>query len=284
MLCPDRVLERSEFNNDFLKRMGVFHEMAGCIFKERSLVSVLSTLRPKRFGPLGEEQVALLRVLMPHLQRALQLHRRIVGLESKTISMTDVLDRLPTGCITVGATGKVLMVNRSARGIVGLNDGFGISKGELCAKRPSDTKLLQQLIRQAAYTATGKGTHSGGVMTIARPSQRRAFEVLVTPLRAGPSGLGVEQAAAAVFVSDPESKTESPREMLGRLFALTPAEASLAGKLMQGMALKTAAEELGVSRNTVHSQLQRIFEKTETNRQAELIRILLASPTRFLSR
>ena len=58
------------------------------------------------------------------------------------------------------------------------------------------------------------------------------------------------------------------------LFSLTTAECRLAAALLQGSNLQQATETLEISRNTAHSQLRGIFDKTRTSRQAELIRVL----------
>jgi DNA-binding CsgD family transcriptional regulator len=283
VLCPDRVLECSEFYNDFLTRIDIFHELCGCIFREESVFAVLSTLRPKRAGPLDDEEVILLKRLMPHLQGAMQLHRRIAMLDNKATSATDLLDRMPTSCIMVDAHGKVFMLNRRAREIIAQNDGLTITRGRLCTRSSDESTQLQGLIQNAAATGSGRGVHPGGVMKVARPSLRRSFQVMVSPLRSSDSWLGRERPSAVVFITDPDSKAESNERTLARLFGLTAAEARLASILSRGVSLDLAADELSVSRNTVHSQLQRIFEKTGTSRQAELVRFLLNSPATLQS-
>jgi DNA-binding CsgD family transcriptional regulator len=66
--------------------------------------------------------------------------------------------------------------------------------------------------------------------------------------------------------------------MLTELFALSRAEGRLAALLLEGRSLRQAAEELGVSLNTVRTQLRKLFEKTGSSRQGALIRTLLLSP------
>lgn len=58
-------------------------------------------------------------------------------------------------------------------------------------------------------------------------------------------------------------------------WGFTHAEGQLAHWLIQGLSLDEAAERIGVSKNTVRSQLRALFDKTETRRQAELVRLLL---------
>jgi len=54
-------------------------------------------------------------------------------------------------------------------------------------------------------------------------------------------------------------------------FGLTPSEARLALRLVTGKTLRSAAAELHISYETARTQLKRIFGKTGTCRQAELV-------------
>ncbi len=281
MMCPDSILEDSEFYNDFLRRMGTFHQLGGFIYKDRSVASVISTLRPKGAGPFDEGDVQLLRALMPHLQRAVQLHQRIASLENKADSVSEALDRIPIGFLVMDAASKVVVLNHRAQTILNLNDGLSLGRNGLVTPRLEETNHLRGLIQSAIAGSSGKGIGSGGIMTVSRPSLRRSFQVLVTPLRSRASTVWPEKAAAAIFLSDPESQTEPSDKILGRLFGLTPAEARLAAALMKGNSLEQAAGEFHLSRNTVRSQLRKIFDKTDTKRQGELIRLLLSSPVQF---
>jgi DNA-binding CsgD family transcriptional regulator len=73
-----------------------------------------------------------------------------------------------------------------------------------------------------------------------------------------------------------------PEEWLQQLYGLTPAESRLALLLAAGNAPKEAAQQLQVGISTVRSQLKSIFAKTDTNRQSELVRLLLMSPAQTL--
>jgi DNA-binding CsgD family transcriptional regulator len=68
--------------------------------------------------------------------------------------------------------------------------------------------------------------------------------------------------------------TPVPEFLLRRLYGLTPAEAALAMEIAHGHGLKSAAELVGIERTTANTQLQRVFEKTQTHRQAELVRLI----------
>jgi DNA-binding CsgD family transcriptional regulator len=77
-----------------------------------------------------------------------------------------------------------------------------------------------------------------------------------------------------IHIIDPEREARPLAEVLRSLFGLTSAEADLARKLMTGMRIEEIAAERGVQLTTVRTQLRALFSKTDTNRQAELVRLL----------
>ncbi len=121
----------------------------------------------------------------------------------------------------------------------------------------------------------GHEVEAGGFLTVTRPSGRRSFVVMVTPLLDAPPGAQDHDAVAALFIADPDSVRISAREILQGLYALTPAEAELVQLLSQGHTLEQAATARGVTINTARSQLKQVFAKTDTNRQGELVRLVM---------
>lgn len=63
----------------------------------------------------------------------------------------------------------------------------------------------------------------------------------------------------------------------GANFRLSPAQVKVAEQIALGCDISTAAAALGVSANTVRTQLKRMFEKTQTHNQATLISRLFNS-------
>jgi DNA-binding CsgD family transcriptional regulator len=86
----------------------------------------------------------------------------------------------------------------------------------------------------------------------------------------------VEDGKALVSLDDAEtvaSQISSAQETFG----LSPAQVRLAALIVDGHDLGAAAEMLGVSVNTVRTQLKRIFEKTGVRSQPALVRALLSA-------
>jgi len=66
-------------------------------------------------------------------------------------------------------------------------------------------------------------------------------------------------------------------DILHRSFGLTPSEADLALRLVAGKTLQFAAAELHISYETARTRLKRIFSKTGTGRQAELVVVIVTT-------
>jgi DNA-binding CsgD family transcriptional regulator len=111
-----------------------------------------------------------------------------------------------------------------------------------------------------------------------RPSGRRGYEVLVSPIRRRLSELRGALAAAVVFVTDPERRAQPPEEVLAALYGLTPAEARAAAALASGLSVREYAEQAERSVETVRTLVKRVLAKTGTSRQAELMALVAAGP------
>ena len=78
-----------------------------------------------------------------------------------------------------------------------------------------------------------------------------------------------------IVIVDPEMEQVPDLEVLRRLYRLTKTEAEVALRVLDGTGLVPIAEELAMSLATVRTHMQHVFDKTDTHRQAELVRLLL---------
>jgi DNA-binding CsgD family transcriptional regulator len=84
--------------------------------------------------------------------------------------------------------------------------------------------------------------------------------------------------SAIVFVQDPDTAPGSRGGVLRSLYGLTPSEAKLADLLLTGETIASAAAKRGITEESARTQLKSVLRKTRTNRQAELIRLMLNIP------
>jgi len=186
------------------------------------------------------------------------------------IALTYGLELVRNGAMLVASEGRPQLANRAALAILEKKDGLSLARTGLVADRASDTRLLQKLL-QDAITAPELGEPKGSPITLPRKTARSALIVRVVP---GP-GLncwpGTDHRAALLTLCDEDTNLEVDETVLSKLYGLTRGEAALAAILIKGKSLEEAAEELFISPHTARTHLKRIFMKTDTHRQTELV-------------
>ena len=275
-LVPRSELYRTEYYNDFAKPHDLTRVLAGTILVDGPVVSVVSLIRGERSEPHGCDERRILKAVMPHLCRAMQMHGLLAPANAGELysAAMETLDRLGTGVVLVTADGRALFVNRAAERMLRRRDGLIVDRGSLVAMTAHEREALRFLVRRASRKEASDALHAGGALSISRPSGRRPYNVLVSPLNRGFAPGGSLLPAVAVFVTDPEERLSSSAEVLMRLFQLTGAEAQLAAIVGTGTLLGEAADSLGIPRAAARMQLKSIFAKTGTCRQAELVRLI----------
>jgi DNA-binding CsgD family transcriptional regulator len=176
----------------------------------------------------------------------------------------DFLALLPFGVILSAPDGSLVHANPLARHLLARHQPLGVgSDGRLTADQANATRRLRDAIRAVAGGETPRVVWQG------TPASGPHQAVVVRPVARHNGNASV----AAIFVADPRSL---PREStLRELHGLTPAEARVALEMLQGHSVAQAAQRLGISPNTVKTQLQRVFEKLQVSRQTEMVRLLM---------
>jgi DNA-binding CsgD family transcriptional regulator/PAS domain-containing protein len=261
---------KSEFNHDWMRP----HHMDDGIFvrlTDGEYPTCFLVAAPHRDEPfVTTERLTLVDALIPHLQQALRTQEHLKELILQARDIAKAVDSMRHGVFVVGPGSAVLYLNHAAEDIVAVGDGPRVRWGHLALAPPSIDVTLQQIIGEALGCNDSHGL-VGNALLCPRPDGKRSYVIHVTPFtseRDAPRTL--------VIVIDPERQAEPPRELLNRLYGLTRAEAEVALRVLRGDGLKPISDEMSLSMATVKTHLQHVFAKTETHRQAELVRHLLA--------
>jgi DNA-binding CsgD family transcriptional regulator len=140
-----------------------------------------------------------------------------------------------------------------------------------------DDDKLHGLVSQAISRIVPPGISYCGAMRASRPSGKRPYGVLVSPVSGNYALLSGLRPAVCIVITDPDRKNPLPNHRLQIAFGLNNAEAQLAALLVAGEDLRSAASKLQITYGTARTRLGRIFQKIDTGRQGELIRLPLAT-------
>jgi DNA-binding CsgD family transcriptional regulator len=213
--------------------------------------------------------------LVVHLQQALRTQDQLSDLATNNGALAGALEAVRHGIVIVGPECLVLNLNSAAETILRAEDGLSHRQGHLTA---TGTRTDQEL-RRALHCALADVTTdvpSGHAFTCVRPSGKRPYVIHVLPLARATYDETSRGPAALVLIIDPERESESATTLLRRLHGLTATEAEVALRISRGISLKQISDELSVSYETIRTHVQHVFDKTDTHRQGELVRLLLA--------
>jgi DNA-binding CsgD family transcriptional regulator len=258
------------------------HRLAGMAHPAEDVQSGITLHRTRGQGDYENQHIERFQILNRHLERAVHIGFRLGTLGSMQVVSFDLLDRNPAATFVLDEKERVIFANHAGQLLAGAGEGLALSPRGLSLLHSLDNGKLQRLIAQALNRNEGGRDSLVGAMLALRPTGRRPFSILVSPLSRTSLSLTLARPAVLVIVADTDRHDLAPESLLRALFSLTPAEARLAARLATGEELRTAADRLGIGYATARTQLSVIFRKTETRRQGELIELLRSAIPREL--
>ncbi len=210
-----------------------------------------------------------------HLEGAARVRSELLSYEIKSRAALHALDYVGRGVVLVDKNAKVVLANEVAGKVLAQRDGLCLQEEHLMAMRTSHNAQLRQAIEAVATNAS-----PSAAMAIPRPSLRQLITLSLTPAKARIELAGDAGGACdlvLVFVNDPEQKVFASPDTLCRMYGLTRSEATLACHLLAAETLEEAARAMDITPNTARTHLRRIFMKTDTNRQSQLVLLLMGN-------
>ena len=194
-----------------------------------------------------------------------------------------ILDHISTAIIVVSGKGRVVFLNQAAAEFIG--DGLSIGHDNvLRAGNANDTNQLLNFCDILSKLNGSDEVDDPGVfaLSLKRPEGNSELNLVLSIMPNDPESDhetgGGEGRNVVIVVSDTELQTVAPRAVIARLLDLTRTESELAQRLSAGQRLQDIAESMGVTVSTARTYLKRILQKTCTNRQVDLVRLILSIP------
>lgn len=233
--------------------------------------------RTRQVGRFETKDIEQFTVLHRHIERALAVGFRLGTLGTQQQCATEMFDGNPAAVLFLDHRRRVVFTNRAAEALRYDGDGVDLTDAGIVLLHRHENRGLQALIAQSLASLVAPGPDAA--MRASRPSGKRPYLILVTPVSRRYPLLSSLRPAVCIVIADPEGQRPLPIRRLQAVFGLTEAEARLAALLATGEDLQSTAVKLGITYGTARTRLAEIFRKTETRRQGELIKILLTTMT-----
>lgn len=274
VVAPD-VFRRSEFFNGWARPQGLCSPVTVVIRRTENAYVPLTLVRPDGAGEVTAEDRALLSRLTPHLVHAMAVTVQLQSAGASKADFPTMLEALPCGAALVDRDKRIVFANTALQRLFDpAKDGpLRCASGKIAVRDPAADRDFQAAL--SAALAPG-GRSRGSQLRLRTPSDDRQLMARLSPLPISETAwtaLGDDVAVRArcmVLFSSPDVAK------LAEEYGLTPAESRVLSALISGKGLTVVARSLGISRSTAHSHLDKIFQKTGTNRQAELVGLVQA--------
>lgn len=189
---------------------------------------------------------------------------RLDWLSGQKALLSGAIEHLAIGVVVTACSDGRLTMNGAARRLLESPLWTAPAHIGLPPRRSSERLPLRQFIDQVIRANDGRA-HA---YTLVSGSMQQRLHVFTEPLAEG---------GMVFFLCDPHRAVEPSEDILRELYQFTSAEAKLVCELVNGHTVEEAAERLGIKLNTARSHLKKIFAKTHTQRQGEMVRLLTTS-------
>lgn len=276
--CRHLVTQPEYLKSDFYREWAEpqeWFDYAGVTIVRRNYSSAAIGFTAAKQGYIfSDTSLRVLDTLAPHLVRAWEIQDLIEQEKQSRHDLASLVEAVRCGIVIVDSEARVVEANPAAEEALARNSGMAVWNRVLGAGRT--TTALHAAIRIACGR---NGPPRGATVAVKRGPGRRSLAVYVLPL-ADPAGrliAALRPARAAVLIVDPERPAIGPLDSFATVYQLTDAEWQVLQHLAGGASPGEIARTLGVGVATVRTHLHRLFDKTGTRRQAELVALLLGS-------
>jgi DNA-binding CsgD family transcriptional regulator/PAS domain-containing protein len=260
-LFTDEEIRQSRFHQEITRPVGCLHWACG-IFQVEDRIWCLPFFRGnEEFGEDILEPIAEIAGRMAHI---ISLGEKVsrAAIENEVFT----LDSAGCAAVLIDKRGQVGRVNRRAEQL--FCNEFGIRSGKLWTSAISSLAKLERFMRDIEHAKSIGGSFPAPIVIARRGSPWLLIEAM--PVTSAGNDI-FDGCRAILMMSDLAHPSITDKALLSVVFGLTNAEARLAAAICQGHDLNTIASTLGVSRQTLRSQLKVVFSKTGARRQAELV-------------
>jgi DNA-binding CsgD family transcriptional regulator len=272
---PEAATSKNRYFVEWGEPQGLIDTMAAILARDSAAIGNIAFGRHRDEGPISDREVDAMRLILPHVRRAVAISRTLEVKQVTAATFESVVQRLAAAVLLVDAAGRLTYANAAGDALLRSADPLEVRAGRVRTVAPAGQKALAAAL---ADLDRKPGRLAGKGFDIPlRGRDGAVFAAHVLPLGAGPFNDGVlPNAAAAIFVTPNHPSPEPRAALLAAVFGLTPTETRVLELAATGAAPSEMARKLGIGVSTVRTHLLHLFDKTGVRRQAELA-VLAAS-------
>jgi DNA-binding CsgD family transcriptional regulator len=278
-LVPYDEFLQSQFYQEWAKPQGFVDFVAAVLDKSTTRAAMFGVFRHEHDGVVDNEVKRRMRLVVPHIRRAVLIGRLIDLKTAEAATLSDVFDNLATSMCMLDATLRIVHANAACHVLLAEGNLVRSVSGRFEARDPQVDAELREIIWSA-----GLGDRAIGTRGIALPMMNghgARYVAHILPLNTGlrEKTANNSDAVAAVFIQKANIEGLAPPEIIAKAFKLTPTELRILLAIVEVGGAPEVAVALGIAESTVKTHLGRLYEKTGAKRQADLVKIFASYTT-----
>lgn len=266
---------KSRYYNEFSKAQDVFEVEHHALSEVNGMIGGLSLTRPKHRPDFSAEERRFIATSVPHLRRALSNYLTLLNLRNENRIYNEILESTACTVLVLDTSLRIIYANG-----VGENE---LNKEQLIRRTRSGKISLRSNSAMRRLRDISDQIRNGLILDKNVPKylkigkQADGSDVWINVAVGGHLvSDGVEDTRSIVLsASKPLTRSNSIMSLASR-YGLTPAETGVVELLSLGHNVRSICSKLSISENTVRTHLKHAFAKTKTDRQADLVRLILS--------
>lgn len=254
------------FHDSFNRPQGFVDALAIGLTRDDGSIGTIGFNRHAEAGMIGLREVEIMRLLLPHLQRSATISRVLEARSIAARQFSGLLDGLAVPIAVVTADLSVRYSNPALnRFLAAGTRNLDLVDRRLRFRFATAQKMLLAALGRAQTDGSLPGEGAFGLPIGASTDAVRSLHILPLPRSTG------EDALFAILLAPLSLAFETAGPMVASVFNRTRAEQRVFEQIAAGQSVEQVAESLNVAVSTVRTHLLRVFAKTETNRQVDLV-------------
>lgn len=259
---------------DYLLKVDMPFFMPAWLHKTRQKAVALTFEGSLKRGPFGPRDIELFRRVLPHLTRTLEIRDRLEAAEVRSTNLANILDTAAFGVMILDARHRIIEANALASAL--LQDRSGICRDQDGALRLSGSN--GERVSRWLQAAGSAAAAAEALLHIPREG-RLPLSALGVPIPQSKTLWMSGDPAWILLLFDGERRLQTNDKVVAKDLGLSEREAAVTALLAVGLDVVQISKRLGVSVNTVRTQIKSAFQKTGCHSQADLVRRVLLGPS-----
>ena len=272
-LMPPETIAAMRVTREWAAPQGFVDNMSAVVQVTPSRVASVDLMFRAEHGSMPDASVEILRLLVPHLRRAIIISDLLDMEGLRVDAFRASLDGLSFGTLIVAADGRIIEANSAARLLLERRTPIRELQGRLAGDTSAITRHLRRAIESMIRDEATCREQSIGVDL--RGEGASVVLAHVLPLANGTARKRLApDAVAAVFVAGAGIAPPAAVAAVADAYGMTEAERRMLAEVAGGAGVAEASAALGCKLATGRTHMKHIFAKLGVHRHSELVALI----------